>query len=99
MASYSQALTEDRRRALLVILRKSPGMTANAFVLRERLRMLGHDVAMDQVRADLTWLDNLALVALVDDAPLCVATLTEYGDDAAHGRVRVAGVAQRVWGD
>lgn len=99
MSSYSHFVAEDRRRALLVILHKSPGMTANAFVLRERLRAMGHDVAMDMVRADLSWLDSLGLVALVDDAPLCVATLTEFGDDVAHGRTRVAGVAQRAPGE
>jgi hypothetical protein len=94
-SSFRELNAADRRRAILAVLRQAVACTANAHVVQAALPREGHDVPVNTIAADFAWLAAAALVVLVDEAPLRVATLTQFGEDVAAGRVLVDGVARR----
>ena len=93
MSSFSQALTEDRRLSLLLILAETPGYSANAFLLRDAVAdIYGHKASVDQVRTDLAWLGEQGLVVAKITGDVAIASLTPRGADVAAGRAAVPGV-------
>lgn len=98
MSNFREVAEADRRAAVLAVLRRAAGVTANAFVVQAQLPREGHDVPLATVKADFAWLASAGLVLVVDDAPLMVATLTQFGEDVAAGRLTVPGVARRLPG-
>jgi hypothetical protein len=91
--AYAETLRADRRLCLLQALSGCPDYTAHAHLLRASLEGLGHHPSMDNLRADLAWLDEQGLIVLADGA-IPVATLTLRGEDAARGLARIPGVAR-----
>lgn len=86
-------LTEDRRLSLLLVLAQTPGYSANAFLLRDAISQIyGHSASIDQVRTDIAWLAEQALVTARTMGDVTLATLTTRGADAAAGRANVPGV-------
>lgn len=93
MSSFQQALTEDRRLSLLLVLSETPGYRANAFLLRDAIAdIYGHSSSVDQVRTDLAWLHEQQLVDAKITGDVAMATLTSRGADVAAGRANVPGV-------
>lgn len=91
--SFQTTITEDRRLSLLLVLNETPGYSANAFLLREAVGSIyGHAASLDQVRTDLAWLAEQALVTSRTTADVTIATLTTRGVDVATGRANVPGV-------
>lgn len=91
--NYQTAVTEDRRLSLLLVLKETPGYSANAFLLREAVASIyGHAASLDQVRTDLAWLNEQALVGTRTTADVTIATLTARGIDVAAGLATVPGV-------
>ena len=91
---YSEFVAQDRRLVILRILHGVAERRANQHVLRSALRSLGYDELVVTVENDVAWLDKQGLVRLEAlDGGLILAVLTDYGDLAARGAVRVAGVA------
>lgn len=82
----------DRRLVILRALQSAAQYRANAFLLRRFCDSLGHVVGADRIAADLAWLRDSGLVALAQEAEVCVATLTVRGLDVATGRTTVPGV-------
>ncbi len=93
MSSYPETLRADRRLCVLQILADCADYTAHAHLVRDRLDALGHRPSMDQLRGDLAWLDEQALIVLADGS-IPVATLTLRGEDVARGRALLPGVAR-----
>jgi len=92
--SYNNFVAEDRRLAILRILRGVSERRSNQYVLRSALKSLGYDELALTVQNDLAWLSKQGLVRLDDlDGSIVMAVLTDFGDQAARGIVRVAGVA------
>lgn len=92
-ASLASTLAEDRRAIILRVLHDQGDFALNDGVLQEALdRLGGHRVARDVVRADLAWLEELALLAVEKVGPVWCATLTHRGADVATGRAVVPGV-------
>ena len=89
--SLRDRLTADLRLAVLQILAEAGG-SANRRILGDELPGAGHDVGADRLRTELGWLAEQGLVDLDGPDTLPVATLTERGADAAHGRITVPGV-------
>lgn len=95
--SFAETLAENRR---LIILRAldDAGFAANETVLRTVVESMGHQVGRDQIRADLVWLEQHALVRVerlpVQGGELWVAKLLAAGQDVAKGRLH-PGVARR----
>ena len=92
MSGYLKVLAEDRRLSILLLLDASPGMAANEALLSTAITDFGHYPTADQLRADLAWLAEQQLLSTSDVHGLVVATLSERGADAAHGRAVVPGV-------
>lgn len=89
--SLRDRLTADLRLAVLQILAEAGG-AANRHIVGAELPGTGHDVGADRLRTELGWLSEQGLVDLDSPDALSVATLTERGYDAAHGRITVPGV-------
>jgi hypothetical protein len=93
MTNYQTTITEDRRLSLLLVLDQTPGYSANAFLLRDAIgQIYGHNASLDQVRGDIAWLAEQALVTSRTVGDVTLATLTARGVDAATGRASVPGV-------
>lgn len=91
--TYQTTITEDRRLSLLLVLKETPGYSANAFLLRDAIDSIyGHAASIDQVRTDIAWLAEQALVTSRTAGDVMLATLTARGADAAAGRAQVPGV-------
>lgn len=86
-------LTEDRRLSVLLVLAQTPGYSASVFLLRDAIgQIYGHSASIDQVRTDIAWLAEQALVTARAAANVTLATLTTRGADVAAGRASVPGV-------
>lgn len=91
--SFQTTLAEDRRLSILLVLEQTPGYSANAFLLRDAVGSIyGHNASIDQVRTDIAWLAEQALVTARAVGEVTLATLTARGADVAAGRAQVPGV-------
>lgn len=91
--SFQTTVTEDRRLSLLLVLRETPGYSANAFLLRDAIdQIYGHSASIDQVRTDVAWLNEQGLVTARTAGDVVLATLTTRGADVASGRAHAPGV-------
>lgn len=91
--TFQTTVTEDRRLSLLLVLGETPGYSANAFLLRDAVdQIYGHSASLDQIRTDIAWLAEQALVTSRTVGEVTLATLTSRGADAAAGRAHVPGV-------
>ncbi|MBI2770004.1 MAG: ArsR family transcriptional regulator [Burkholderiales bacterium] len=93
MSSFQQALAEDRRLSLLLVLAQTPGYSTNAFLLRDAVDSIyGHSASNDQVKTDIAWLSEQGLVTARTAGDVTIATMTARGADVAAGRATVPGV-------
>ena len=91
--SYQTTVTEDRRLSILLVLRETPGYSANAFLLSDAISSIyGHHASGDQVRTDIAWLTEQQLLTSRSTGDVMLATLTARGADVAAGRANVPGV-------
>ncbi|MBL8351212.1 MAG: hypothetical protein JNL87_12980 [Burkholderiaceae bacterium] len=73
---------EARRRYVLATLWFAPGSTATvSWLKRELATVAGVDASADQIRGDLSWLQEQGFVKLQHDT----AQTTERGGDVARG--------------
>jgi hypothetical protein len=97
MSNFAEFTTARRRLELLRILVKCNG-EANEGVLSEAVRHRGYaQAARDDIRADINHLFEVGCTAEEWFEALRVVKLTVRGEDAAWGRVTVAGVAHEIW--
>lgn len=91
---YSNFLRADMRLVILRSLAELPSYRANSSVLHTVLQHWGHEPSRDQVKTELRWLEEQALVSIdsIGDGAVLLVTLTERGADVAAGRARVDGV-------
>ena len=91
--AYRDRVAEDLRLAILQVV-DGAGSTTNIRILHTELPGVGHIVGADRLRTELAWLSEQGLMDLggTDGSVFIVATLTERGIDAAHGRITVPGV-------
>ncbi|EBD3217972.1 ArsR family transcriptional regulator [Salmonella enterica] len=85
-------LREDWRLVTLRILSEMPGYSSNSSVLYSALTQYGHNLSRDQVKTELRWLEEQALVRIETLESVLVVWLTERGADVATGRAVVPGV-------
>ncbi len=98
MSKLIELVTESRRLALLTILEDSAGYTAADGLLRMQAEQIGHSAGLDTILADLAWLRDTGLITLRDVGGIHIASLTTRGQDVAHGRTHVPGVARQMPG-
>lgn len=81
------------RLAVLRALVNTPLGTANDSVLFDEMDRLGLPVTRDQLRGQLTWLEEQGLIRLLRPTEgLIVATIRERGADVATGRAFIDGI-------
>ena len=90
--SYQQLITQDRRLVVLRALAEDAGYSHNESILQTILKLYGHQISRDQVRALIGWLAEQDLVSVDKVGDLMIAKLTERGADVADGSAVVAGV-------
>ena len=92
--SLEMIMREERRLAMLKLLAKAPGRSANAYVVARSLPQLGHPCTLDQVKTDLAWLLEQGLIKTEDmGGGMVVATLLNRGHEVQAGLANVPGVA------
>jgi hypothetical protein len=92
--SYEDFVAQDRRLVILILLSRLSGRRANQYVLRSALKDQGHDEIVPTVVNDLTYLRKQGLVTIEElPSDMLLATITDLGDQAARGVVRIQGVA------
>ncbi|EGL4349461.1 ArsR family transcriptional regulator [Salmonella enterica] len=90
--NFVDFLREDWRLVILRILSEMPGYSSNSSVLYSALTQYGHNLSRDQVKTELRWLEEQALVRTETLESVLVVWLTGRGDDVAAGRAVVPGV-------
>ncbi|PZQ46320.1 MAG: hypothetical protein DI551_05240 [Micavibrio aeruginosavorus] len=91
---FKDILDSDRRLAILRLLTDVNGQ-ANDSVIHKALDALGHaNQPRNQIRKDLQFLENNGLANIEWLEDVMIVSITERGDDAAHGRVDVVGVSR-----
>ena len=81
------------RLAILRALTEAVQHTVNDSVLSSLMDQLGLPVTRDQLRTQLSWLEEQGLIRLTRPTEgLVVATLRERGADVAIGRAQIDGV-------
>jgi len=93
--SYQDILHADRRMMILRALAQTSGYGANRALLRDFLDSCGHVISADLLDAEVSWLAEMGLVALHDEAVL----LSARGADVAAGRATVPGVRRARAGE
>lgn len=93
MSDYAKFHIEHVRLGILRVLAEAPGYAANDSVLTSALNALGLTVTRDQMRTQLSWIEEQRLITTIaPTATLTVATITERGADVAKGVAVVPGV-------
>jgi len=92
--SLETIMREERRLALLKVLAKAPGHSANGYVLHRAVTSLGHPCTLDQVKTDLAWLAEQDLLKSdILDGGMVVSTLRNRGHEVQAGLADVPGIA------
>jgi hypothetical protein len=95
--SLRDAMIAARRQAELRLLAEY-GDSLNEPIVRMTIRQLGFSLASaDDVRADLDHLVRHGCLTERWEGAIRIVRLTERGEDAAHGRIEVAGVERAPW--
>lgn len=92
MNDYAEHVASHRRLAVLRHLEASAEYVSNASILQGVLIGLGLPCTFDQLRADLAWLREQALVRFDPDAEFMVVTATARGTEVARGLAQHPGV-------
>lgn len=90
--AFADLVTSDRRLVILRALESDLGYSHNESIIHSILGQFGHKCSRDQVRTDLTWLQEQGLVTLEDVSGIYVAAITQRGVDVALGNATVPGV-------
>lgn len=92
MNDYAETVAGHRRLAILRHLEESAEYVSNASILQGVLIGLGLPCTFDQLRADLAWLREQALVQCDPQAAFIVVTATARGAEVARGLAQHPGV-------
>ncbi len=92
MAGYGDYFSEHLRLTILRVLAEAPAYTSNSSILHSAANDLGLPATRDQIRTELSWLQEQRLITVQDAHGLAVVTLAERGLDAAEGRAHVPGI-------
>lgn len=97
MTAFEQSWAASRRLFILRFLVEAKG-AANESVVASTVRQGGFaQTPKDGIRADLDHLRDTGCVTEEWYDALRVVKLTERGEDAAFGRVEIAGIESSIW--
>lgn len=93
--SYHDLVIADIRLGVLQLLQQDPGYSYNERILKNLMhQVMAHEVSSDQLRTQLTWLEEQGLVTSDQIGDMMSAKLTARGNDVASGHAHVPGVAR-----
>jgi repressor of nif and glnA expression len=90
--SYKEHESAHLRLTILRQLHDDADYQINESLLRDAVRPYGFSPSRDAMRAELRWLEDMALVRIEDLGGFLVARLTERGADVATGAAKVDGI-------
>lgn len=99
MSKLAKLVSEDRRLAILRILKGSTEYRANLYLIQRLLADIGHSAALDTINTDLAWLAEQGLLEMETVGGVGIPQLIARGLDVAWGRAVVPGVARPMPGD
>jgi Fe2+ or Zn2+ uptake regulation protein len=94
MSDLAERLSAERRLAILQALASAPAYRANERLLHNLLDDAGLPCSRDQVRNDLAWLHDMAMVSTREVAGVMIAEITQLGTDVSTGSASARGVAR-----
>lgn len=83
--NYDAFNRKHRRLAILRTLEQAPGYKSNEAILTQMANALAIVSTRDQVRSELTWLQENGLVTVEEIVGLLIATATQRGVEIAQG--------------
>ena len=90
--SYREHEAQHLRLTILRTLLCDTDYQINESLLRDAIKVYGFGPSRDALRAQLRWLEEMALIEITDLGALLVARLTERGSDIATGAATIDGV-------
>jgi len=90
----SKLLSEHKRISILLALNEAPGFDLNDAILRDVLKIYSLKSSLDQIRTELTWLEQQGYVTVekIGHNKVWVSTITQSGIDVAEGNVFAPGI-------
>ncbi len=83
------------RLTILQLLAQDPGYDLNETILGKLVNEFGYQQSHDSLRTQLAWLREQGMITVKTVADyLQVAKLTDRGNDTAHGRANIPGIAR-----
>lgn len=92
MDGLAQRWREHLRLSLLRALDAAPGYSCNESLLTDVMEEFGLSATRDQVRGELAWLSEQALVTVETVGGIMIAEMTGRGVDVAKGKATHPGV-------
>lgn len=90
--TLAHRIAENRRLCILKTLEELPDYRANESLLHQMVEEFAFTASRDQIRSDLAWLAEQALIESSELAGVMLAKITARGLDVATGRAVVPGV-------
>lgn len=95
--AFEKSWVESRRLLILRLLAELGG-EANESVIASAVRQGGFEQSSkDSIRADIDYLREVGCATETWLDTLRVVSLTERGEDCAHGRVEILGIEHSIW--
>lgn len=91
---YVQLINEDIRLSVLRILCEDPAYSHNTAIIRVALAQLGHRISDERLTEQLGWLVEQELISSEESAGVVIVKLTNRGEEAVQGVVRIRGLAR-----
>jgi hypothetical protein len=91
-AGYAETIRHHARATILRLLAEQPDYALNESILRDLLLPFGFALSRDQMRGELTWLEEQGMVSIETVASVMVAKVTGRGVDVGSGRATHPGV-------
>ena len=92
--SFEKIQQEDRRYQILYMLSKEPDYAMNDDLMQKALKMIGHGVDPDLLKADLHWLQMQGLIKNSEVGRFIVSKINRRGISVAEGDAFIPGISR-----
>ena len=90
----AKLLSEHKRISILLALNEAPGLDLNDSILSDILKVYSLKSSRDQIRTELTWLEQQGYLTIqkIGQSTVWISTITHEGIDVAEGNIVVPGI-------
>jgi hypothetical protein len=89
--TFTDVLNADRLFLILKFASEGNG-GSNSGAIKAMLTSMQHNIAGDKKKADLSKLERIGLVEIINEGKITTFSITNLGDDVANGRASVPDV-------